>query len=220
MKKVWSVFLFCLLASASTAQYSLRDTFNIYLAKKPTFYISLDGRSSFVRSNPAQIDGFRFGLNYGGKIRMLVGMYHLRNPIYRTYTYGAGTPAQETRVQENRLTYFSFTCDYVLYNRGRWKLALPVQLGYGIGSRIERNSSGAIRMNKDFRFLPFELALSANYRVLPWLNLGAGLGYRYALFSNTISSDFSAPIYWYGMSLDVEWFWDRYLKDAIDHHLK
>lgn len=217
MKKVFGVLLFTGIALAASGQYSLRDTFSIYLKENPNFYISLDGRSSFVRENPAQIDGLRFGLSYGGKIRLLAGIYRLRNPIIREYTYAPGTQFEETRVQENRLTYFSATCDYVLYNRGRWKLTLPVQLGYGFGDRIERDLSGNIRLNRDFRFIPFETSLSANFRVLPWFYLGAGLGYRYALFSNTVSSDFSAPIYWYGMGIDVEWFWDRYLKDYIEH---
>ncbi|MDX5321826.1 MAG: hypothetical protein LPK45_11845 [Bacteroidota bacterium] len=217
MKRTLGLFLFALSVCYVSGQYSLRDTFSIYLAKEPNLYLSLDGRSSFVRNQPAQIDGFRFGLSYGGKIRLLAGMYRLRRPIYRTYLYGQGTPNQEERFQENRLTYFAFTCDYVLYNRKRWKLALPVQLGYGFGNRVERNSLGEVRLDKEFRFVPFELALSANYRILPWLNCGAGLGYRYALFSNAISSDFSAPIYWYGMSIDVEWFWDNYFKDVIEH---
>jgi len=212
-----SFVFFLMLCASLQAQYSLSDTFRTYLKQEPSLYLSLDGRKSFVRDQAAQIDGLRFGLSYGGKVRLLAGIYRLKNTIKREYVYGPGTPEEEFRIQSNNLTYMGLTCDYVLYNRGRWKLALPVFLGYGFGDRLERNLLGEVRLDKEFRFVPFETALNANFRVLPWFYLGAGIGYRYALFSNSVSKDFSAPIYTYGMGIDIEWFWDRYLHDIINH---
>ncbi len=208
-------FLFFSAFSLLKAQYSLSDTFRFYLKEKPSLYVSLDGRNSFVRDAPAIIDGVRFGLNYGGKIRLLAGIYDLRFPIFRTYTHAPGTPQEEVRVQRNSFYYFGLTLDYVLYNQGRWKLMLPVQTGYGFGSRQERTPFGDLRLDRELTFMPLELSFSASFRILPWLSAGAGLGYRYALFSNNISDDFSAPIYTYGLGIDVEWFWDRYLKKQI-----
>jgi len=212
-----SFLVFLFICVSLQAQYSLLDTFRTYLKKEPTFYISFDGRKSFVRDQPAQIDGLRFGLSFGGKVRLLAGFYRLHNTITREYIYAQGTPDEELRHQSNRLVYMGLTCDYVLYNRGRWKLALPVMMGYGFGDRVERNSFGQVRLAKESRFVPFECALNANFRVLPWFYLGGGIGYRYALFSNSVSKDFSAPIYTYGLGIDLEWFWDRYLRDFIDH---
>ncbi len=219
LRRICFLVFFCM-AVLAKGQYSLSDTFSIYLKKKPSLYLSLDGRKSFVRDQPAQIDGIRFGLSYGGKVRLLAGIYRLKNTITREYVYGQGTPDEELRFQSNKLTYMGFTCDYVLYNRGRWKLALPVLLGYGFGDRLERNSIGQVRLDKEFRFVPFECGLNANFRVLPWFYLGGGIGYRYALFSNSVSKDFSAPIYTYGMGIDLEWFWDRYLRDIINNQGK
>lgn len=209
--------LFFLSFFCAKAQYSLSDTFKIYLAKKPTLYVSLDGRNSFVRDNPAIIDGVRFGLNYGGKIRLLAGIYDLRKPIFRTYTYAPATPEEEVRVQKNTFFYFGLTLDYVVYNKNRWKLAIPIQTGFGFGNRQERTLQTELRLDKDLKFVPLEISLQASFRILPWLSAGAGLGYRYAVFSNSVSHDFSAPIYTYGLGLDVEWFWDRYLKKKILH---
>lgn len=201
--------------SLAKAQYNPVDTFRIYLKKQPDFYVSLDGRNSFVRDKPAVIDGLRFGFSYGGKIRLLAGLYILRDPIYRNYLYAQGTPAEEWRLQRSDFMYLSFTCDYVVYKTNRWKLAVPVQTGFGFGNRLEKNMAGEIRQNRNLQFIPFEVSLSASYRVLPWLSAGAGLGYRYALFSNAISADFSAPIYTYGIGLDPVWFWERYGKDYV-----
>lgn len=192
--------------------YSLKDTFSHYLKEKPSFYFSLDGRSSFVRNKPATIDGIRFGLNYGGKIRLLLGFYDLRRPIYRDYIYAQATPNEERRTQRSDFFYLGITCDYVLYNTKRWKLALPVKLGYGLGSRIELNESQEIKVNKQLRFVPLEVSLWSTYRITPWLHAGAGLGYRYALFNSVVSGDFSAPIYSYGISLDVEWLYEKYVR--------
>ncbi len=209
------VFLFLGVCGICRAQYNLADTFRHYLKEEPDFYLSLDGRNSFIRDQKALVDGFRFGLSYGGKVRLLTGLYRLRHPIERTYIYAPGTVQQEWRKQVNKFTYWGLSCDYVVYNRGRWKLAVPVQSGLGFGSRVERNALGEVVFNERFRFVPLTASLNASYRILPWFYASAGLGYRYALFSRTVSSDFSAPIYTYGLGIDIEWFWDRYLKELI-----
>lgn len=209
--RLFYVLLFLFVGSRSFSQeYSLRDTFKIYMAQKPSLYFSFDGRNSFVRDQPAIIDGLRMGLSFGGKIRLLAGMYILRNPIVREYIYAPFTPRMEYRKQTNDFRYVSLTCDYVLYNQNRWKLSLPVQLGYGFGSRVERNVSGTVREQHSFPFVPLEAAFSASFKPLPWFFLSAGLGYRYALFSSKVSYDFSAPIYSYGLGIDVDYFWTRY----------
>lgn len=190
--------------------YNLRDTFRIYMAQKPTLYFSFDGRNSFVRDQPAIIDGIRMGLSFGGKIRLLAGLYILRNPIVREYIYAPFTPRAEYRRQVNDFSYVSLTCDYVLYNKDRWKLSLPLQIGYGYGNRIERNPAGLVRNQQSFPFAPLEASFSASFKPLPWFFLSAGLGYRYALFSSKVSYDFSAPIYSYGLGIDVDYFWTRY----------
>jgi hypothetical protein len=197
------------------AQYNPADTFRIYLKKKPSLYFSMDGRNSFVRDRPAIIDGARIGLSYGGKIRLLAGIYDLRFPIYRVYKYKAGTPEEEWRTQRSDFTYVSFTCDYVVYNQKKWKLSIPVQTGIGWGSRKEWSQQGENRMDKGFAFIPLDISLSANYRIFPWLYAGGGLGYRYALFSTTISSDFSAPIYTYGIGIDIAYLYAEYLKKSL-----
>ncbi len=197
------------------AQYNPLDTFRVYLKKKPDLYFSLDWRNSFVRSNPAIIDGFRFGLSYGSKIRLLAGIYDLRYPITRTYQFRQGTPEEETRYQRSDFFYLGLTCDYVLYRTKKWKLALPVQTGFGWGNRTETNTLGEVREDIDTHFVPFEVSFSASYNILPWLYASAGLGYRYALFSNRVSADFSAPIYTYGVGIDVQWIWENYLQERV-----
>jgi hypothetical protein len=212
---ILSILFLFFTVQRSQAQYNLADTFRTYLAMKPRLYASFDGRNSFVRDQPALIDGIRLGLSFGGKVRLLAGLYLLRNNISREYLYAPFTSRQEMRYQVNDFTYMSLTCDYVVYNKGRWKLAVPLQLGYGFGDRVERNQAGDIRMNREFRFVPLEISFGASFKPIPWLYLSAGLGYRYALFSEEVSYDFSAPIYSYGLGVDVEWFWNRYLSDKI-----
>jgi hypothetical protein len=206
---------FSLFSFFAQAQYSLKDTFKHYLSREPDFYISLDGRNSFVRDRPAIIDGVRFGLSYGGKIRLLIGLYDLRTPITRNYIYKQGSAEEEIRTQRFDLFYTAITLDYVPFRNKRWKIAVPLQTGFGWGNRKEATLDNTMRVDRDFNFIPLEISVSASYNILDWLSAGAGLGYRYAVFSNSLSGDFSAPIYTYGISIDPEILYNRYLKQRL-----
>jgi hypothetical protein len=195
--------ILCMLGSKVFAQYNPLDTIKHYVThSKPSYVIELDGRHSFVREAPVIIDGFRLGADFGDKVRLFVGGYWSRHKVSRTFLQNQYTTYERLIRQDISMFYVSATAEYVVYNTKHWELAVPVQIGFGRGKRTRYDAyTGAQISEIRPGFVPFEFSLHAMYRITDWLNVSAGLGYRYALFSNTVSDDFSAPLYTYGIGI-------------------
>lgn len=202
------VKLLCLFALVFTVQQSnaqLRhwDTIKHYVrTSKPSFALELDGRQSFIRETPVIIDGVRIGADFGGRVRLFIGAYWNRSTVSRTFTINRYTSSERVIRQELNMFYVSATGEYVFYNSKHWELAVPVQLGFGTSTRARYDiNSGAEFERIHPSFVPFEFGFKAMYRITDWLNVSAGLGYRYALFSRAVSDDFSAMYYTYGIGI-------------------
>lgn len=191
------------LAGNCFAQYRPWDTVAYYVKNnKPVYLIELDGRNSFIREAPVKIDGLRVGVDYGNKIRFFLGAYLSRGAVERTFITNRYTVNERHVRQRLSMFYMAATAEYVVYNSPHWELAVPVQIGFGKGNRWRYDGiTGVMFEHKQPAFVPFEVSFRAMYRILPWLNVSAGLGYRYALFSNSVSDDFSAPVYTYGIGI-------------------
>lgn len=198
------LFLFLFISFKTKAQLTQHwDTITHYVKNsKPTFALELDGRQSFFREIPVTIDGIRIGANYGNRVKFFIGAYWNRNKVARNFTINRYTLQERKIRQEVRMFYLSATAEYVFYTTKHWELAVPVQLGYGRGIRTRFDAVTNNEIEKiNTGFVPFEFGFKAMYKITDWLNVSAGLGYRYALFSNIVSDEFSAVHYTYGIGL-------------------
>jgi hypothetical protein len=197
---ITALLLFC---SVANGQYRILDSIKYYVTtQKPTFLLELDGRNSFIREAPVTIDGVRAGLDFGNKVRLFIGAYWSRHKVSRTYTQHIYTPNERVVRQELSMFYVAPTLEYVVYNSKRWELAVPARVGFGKGNRKRYDATtGTLIEESRPGFVPLEFSFRAMYRITDWLNVSAGLGYRYAIFSSSVSDDFSAPHYTYGVGI-------------------
>lgn len=210
IKQSHSVFLklvctFLLLFSFTTSKAQLRhwDTIKHYVSNhKPTFALELDGRQSFFREIPVVVDGIRIGVDYGNRVRFFIGAYWNRTKVTRNFTINQFTTSERRIRQDVSMFYVSATAEYVFYTTKHWELATPIQLGFGRGTRtrFDANTNAQIEQRRS-GFVPLELGFKAMYKITDWLNVSAGLGYRYALFSRIVSDEFSAMYYTYGIGI-------------------
>lgn len=194
---------FLLAGKHSIAQWQVWDTITHYVTtKKPSFVVELDGRHSFIREAPVIIDGIRAGADFDDKVRLFVGAYWSRRTVSRTFIINRYTPFQDTIRQDLSMFYISATGEYVVHNSKHWELDVPVQVGFGVGkrTRYDANTGAPIEQRRP-SFVPLEFSFRAIYRITDWLNVSAGIGYRYALFSRIVSDDFSAVHYTYGIGI-------------------
>lgn len=194
------LIFFC---TTAKAQHNPWDTIKYYVGnKKPSFVVELDGKHSFFREAPVVVDGLRAGADFDDKVRLFIGVYGNRFKVSRTFIENQYTIAERRIQQDLSMTYVSATCEYVVHNSKHWELAVPVQVGYGVGKRTRYNAATSEQLEQIRPgFVPLEFNFRAMYRITDWLNVSAGLGYRYALFSSIVSDDFSAPNYTYGIGI-------------------
>lgn len=198
-----AIIVLVLLCSQASSQYRLLDSIKYYVTtQRPTLVVGLDGHKSFIREAPVTIDGVRAGLDFGNKVRLYLGAYWSRHKVSRTYIQHIYTPNERVVWQELSMFYVAPTIEYVVYNSEHWELAVPARIGFGKGHRKRYDyATGTLIEEARPGFVPFEFSFRAMYRITDWLNVSAGLGYRYAMFSSSVSDDFSAPHYTYGVGV-------------------
>lgn len=181
------------LPGAAPAQFFTRlgDTIHTSFHTKPKFFLGFDTRRSFISNRDVKIFGLRAGLEWNHRVRLGIGLYGLLSPYLRSYErLNDSTGLLDTIAAPLRFGYLSGFAEYVVVNKKRWELSVPLHLGLG-SSRFE-----GFEAETEGGFLLTELSLQAQYKILKWIGLGGGVGYRWLIIpNNKVQEDFNSPIY-------------------------
>jgi hypothetical protein len=171
---------------------AVRDSLRQWLAAKPSFTMSLDGRNSFIGTAPASVLGGRLGWDYG-RVGVYAGLYTLRRSIVSLQYMRSG----DTLYRRLGMSYASATIEYLLYKDARWELKIPAQLGLGLASKTNIRNGMREETSRALMF-PLEAQATALYRLTRYFGLSAGLGFRMA---NGAGPSFNGSIYSIGVSV-------------------
>jgi hypothetical protein len=183
--------------------------------KKVGFYFSLDVRRSVVRELPVRISGLKIGVTFKGNHSIGLGYYNMGRPIFgglyisKPIEYDEDKTLISKRDGSNfdvhtriklEMAYTSLFYEHRFFTHRRWNMDVNGQFGIGSvhiyaydkanGQQLFNN-----RPKKDFIKL-VEGSVSVQYKLVEWLGLGAGIGYRYMIQPNDyISTTFNYPIW-------------------------
>ena len=152
-----------------------------------------DNRNERYYGVSARMNGLRIGIEFERVLRMGVGFY--QNNAF----YSFEPPSAVDSLQQSvRFGYNTFFMEWVLYRDFRWELALPMSYGSGV---IELNNFSRGNSIPEFvgadtigRNRLLDIGLSGHVKVLPWVGIGAGVGYRQLLISDRLyRRPFSTP---------------------------
>ena len=160
------------------------DSIQIALRKRPFITGALDGRNSFVSSDPVNIFGLRYGYDWG-KVAAHTGIYSSRYVEFR-----------ENDSMLYRFRYISSTFEYKLYRTYRYSFLIFAQLG--VGATSIKAKSNPIESADLKPMIPAELGMYGSVRLLRYFGLAAGLGTRLAVLKG--GERFSGPIYTFGIT--------------------
>ncbi len=177
------------LGNVALAQPDLKKEFVTTIKQnKPSLLLRLETRNSFITHLGVQIWGIKLGANFGQNLNVGIG-YHFLNPKSHMRLDEALSLANGSTM---RLEYIAPFIEYRFYNRGRYSVAIPLQLG--LGTVYTRNvlsgsySTGLIVL--------YEAMLTGEVKCFTYLGLGAGLGYRLALANtNLLNLKLNSPLY-------------------------
>lgn len=198
LKKVgYIITLFLFTHQSADAQ--LLDSLRRYLSEKPSLDWDWDTRNTIITSRRARVSGYKLGLDFASKFKVGVGMNFLDSyHPYQLQSIGA-----EVKTLSLRMWYPCIYAEYVFHKRNKWTFTVPVQFGWGRAWYQNLSYSPAVRTAPGILVL-YEPCLSGEYRLLPWLGVGAEGGFRIVLAkSDRIRERFTAPIYVFSVS--VKW---------------
>jgi hypothetical protein len=189
--KIILLFFFCANYFLSDAQ--ILDTLRESFKSKPTFFLQFDKYNSIVTGSRANATGIKTGLDFNKKIRLGIGYFFLTPDVVEKRVLDRG----DTVRAQLKSNYFTIGAEYVLLNKNPWQVSVPAHLGFGksffiypdaISGKDERIASNSIIL--------FEPAITGHYKVIKWVGVGFGVGYRIMLKNNPeVQDNFNSPLY-------------------------
>lgn len=166
---------------------------------KPRFFLQFDRYNSVVANEGADMSGLKAGLEFGRKYRFGIGLYNLKSDIieYKKLTpaQAAEAPADTVKAQLN-MGYVPLCFEYIFYDKGKWQFGIPIHLGFGETYFEYFDKSGDRKKIKDHNVVLTDVVVSGQYKILKWVGVGAGFGFRKMLVDNpSIQRNFNSPLY-------------------------
>lgn len=156
------------------------------------FAFQLDNRFSSIRSKEVAVFGAKVGVQYRKLIRFGVGGSFVSNPVYIDY-FNKRLNTPET----NKISfwYLSLFNDWILYKNKKWECFLTEQLGFG-RPNFTKEINNDVLSDVDVTVYVNEISGQLNYKIVPWIGVGAGIGHRNLLNKKSVlNTTFDAPIY-------------------------
>lgn len=164
------------------------------------FFLTGDRTGSFVGGKSASTNELKLGIEFKKKLRLGIGIGALVSDVVQERTIVTSQTNLDTTVNsELSLTFFSLNSEYVFYDSKRWQIAMPV--GIGIGSSYFayfENVNGTFKQSRldEGGVIMFGASGLATYRILRWVGVSGGTGYRIALISNSkVQESFNSFVY-------------------------
>ncbi len=168
-------------------------------------FLVFDSYYSFIGNKSADVWGFKGGVKLNEKWRFGIGYNLLSSDIVEQKVL----PSEELAYAKNDTVkaqlffrYFPVMAEYIHYNEGNWQISTPFQIGYGQSyfQYFDKNDNKRRIYKKGV--VASQLGVNAQYKVLKWVGLTAGVGYRVMLVNNKkIDAKMNSPIFAVGIKI-------------------
>lgn len=213
MRALIALVLLMFSGNSSFAQWS--DTARAHdLQDKAKFIVNFDARRQQVAGDIVRFFGLRMGIQK-------------KRNIYALGLYGLGSPFEDRSILlddfgkdsvdiRTSIGYLSGTYERILLDTRKWQLSVPFMAGIGTSPLDRRDSTGTYKRVKDFPVYPLETGVRASYKILFWLYLQGGVGYRkVAGPKEFVDRRYTGPTWNFGLSIKFGKIF-RYAKDKIE----
>lgn len=207
-KKLFYKFFatFLLLGIFYSASGQLLDTIRASFHSKPKIFFQLDAYNSFVSNEPANTFGFRGGLEFNKRVRIGLGYYSLTSDIVKPKKI-IGVFNNDTILNAQLDMYFiPVSFEYIFYDKDPWQFSVPLNIGAGKSYFwYYRNAAGERGRIDEKIVMLMTVSVAGQYKIIKWIGIGAGLGFRQMLKDNSnISENFNSVIYNLGLRIFVD----------------
>ena len=160
--------------------------------RKWKYVLQLDNRFSSIQRNDILIFGTKTGFQYKNRLHFGLGASLIFDPVTVDY-FNKKTGNEEINTME--FWYGSLFGDWILYKNQQWECFLTEQIGFG-KPNFTRTIDDEIVSDVNVNIFVNEFSGQVNYKIRPWIGVGAGFGYRNSLNgSSQIKRALNAPVY-------------------------
>jgi hypothetical protein len=197
--------LLCSFAFKSLQAFDFEDSISLRKVPKNciAFVFNLDNRFSFAGSDMITIHGFRTGIKWREKHKFGVALNWIGS---RNFIELAPLPVGEDLSLINALPkqgrllygYAGIFYEYSFYQKKHWAMSVPLQFGTGkagvdIVNPLQENEFIERKLS---RFLLFEPSVNIDYKIIRFLGIGTGIGYRFAYSDqHIVQHKLTQPVY-------------------------
>lgn len=183
------------------------------ISDKARFIVNLDARQQSVDHSVVKFFGLRFGIQKKRNIYAL-GLYGLDSPFEdrSILVEDFGKDSLDIRTS---LGYISATYERILLDTRKWQLSVPFMIGAGSSPLDRKDSTGVYQRFRDFPAYPLETGVRASYKLLFWLYIQGGAGYRRVLGPKEfVDRRYTGPVWNFGLSIKFGKIF-KYAKDKL-----
>lgn len=229
MRKALITILMFLSGLASLAQDTncvsrdgipFEDLENPYTAKKWRMVFAFDGRVSYAFQEPASLSGIKIGAQLNNRHEFGLGIYSFKSAsILRGVEVGEPDADPVTNLHFT-LSYVSLYYEYIWWRNMRWEISTPLHYAT---SNINVQYMDTTRTLQDFGTGNYkaplvEISAMGQYKLLRWLKVQGGLGYRAMLIDEqAIKDGFNSIIYKFGVGIGLGEIWHAMNKNKEKH---
>ncbi len=205
-----------LVTYAMIIQAQITDEISQSFRTKPKFFFNFTQYNSFINRQSANISGIKAGLEFNKKVRLGIGYGWLNSDIVDKIAIDKNDLAYQTNGQL-KFNFISTSFEYEFYTNDSWHLSVPLVIGAGGAhyeyiDRLTKNRTST----KNFPVVLFEPTVNAQYNIIDWVGVSAGLGYRVAVnASKDYRKNFGSPIY----NIQLKIFFDEIYREMFPNGL-
>ncbi|MEO0058900.1 MAG: hypothetical protein RLZZ312_547 [Bacteroidota bacterium] len=156
------------------------------------FVVQLDNRFSSIQKNDIFIVGGKAGFQYLERLRVGIGASLILEHVTIEYF---NKQTNQDEVNTMGFWYGSVFADWIAYKNQRFEVFFTEQIGFG-KPNFTKTVNDKIVSDVNTNILINEISGQINYKVRPWIGLGAGFGYRNSIRKSLqIRRALDAPVY-------------------------
>jgi hypothetical protein len=210
MKRI-SLSVISVLLAVARRHRCLRRS-KVHSIKSRNFFFNFTQYNSFINRQSANISGIKAGLEFNEKVRLGLGYGWLSSDIVDKIAIEKNDLSYQTNGQL-KFYFINTSFEYEFYTNDSWHLSVPLVVGAGGAhyeyiDRLTRERTST----KNSAVVLFEPTVNAQYNIISWVGVSAGLGYRFAVNgAREYRKNFASPIY----NIQLKIFFDEIYRDVF-----